>query len=230
MNQPELPAPLDDSRSPSLNDFLDEIFERELAYSPMQQSMLGRRTDQLGEWDDFSDAAEIAQIERTTQDLARLEASFDYAELAADERLSYDLFRYDAGQAIRDHEFFRHHYVVDQFNGQLSSLITLLKNNHPIASIDDAEDYLSRIEGLEEVLTEFATKLGNRAEFGVVAPAFSFPAVLTDAQSMSSGAPIDDAEIDNAVFVDFQGKIDALDIEPARREELLLRRGLRCAC
>ena len=212
-----------DAGAPSLNDFLDEVFERELVYSPMQQSMLGRQTNQLGEWDDFSDAAAVARIERIEQDLARLEANFDYALLSPDEQLSYDLFRYDADQAIRDHAFLRHHYVVDQFNGQLSSLITLLKNNHPIASVDDAENYLSRIEGLEKVLAEFATKLGDRAEFGVIAPAFSFPAVLTDARSMSSGAPIDDTENDNAVFVDFQRKIDALNLEPARSEELLLR-------
>lgn len=212
-----------DTGAASLNDFLDEVFERELAQSPMRQSVLGRQTDQLAEWDDFSDTAEIERIERAERDLARIQASFDYEALDPDQQLSYDVFRYDAEQAIRDHEFFRHHYVVDQFNGQLSSLITLLKNNHPIASIDDAENYLSRIEGLQEVLEEFATKLGDRAEFGVVAPAFSFPAVLTDARSMSSGAPIDDTENDNAVFVDFRNKIDALNIEAARREELLLR-------
>ena len=198
-------------------------FERELALSPMRQSMLGRRSEQLGEWDDLSDAAEAARVQRARRDLAKMESLFDYETLGATERLSYDLFRYDVEQAARDHEFFRHHYVVDQFNGQLSSLVTLLKNNHPIEAIADAEDYLSRIEGLQQVLGEFAAQLADRAEFGVIAPAFSFPAVLTDARSMSSGAPIDDAENDNAVFVDFRTKVDTLDIDAALREELLLR-------
>ena len=215
--------PRDERGAPSLNAFLDEVFERELGESPMRQSMLGRQTDRLGEWDDFSDAAEAARIERAADDLSRMREQFDYDLLSSAEQLSYDLFEYNTEQAIRDHEFLRHHYVVDQFNGQLSSLITLLKNNHPIASVEDAENYLARIEGLEAVLREFATKLADRADFGVVAPAFSFPAVLTDARSMSSGAPIDDTERDNAVFVDFQGKLEGLDLEDSLREELELR-------
>lgn len=220
---PDAGAPAAEAGAISLNDFLDEVFERELALSPMRQSMLGRRSEQLGEWDDLSDAAEAARVQRARRDLAKMESLFDYETLGATERLSYDLFRYDVEQAARDHEFFRHHYVVDQFNGQLSSLVTLLKNNHPIEAIADAEDYLSRIEGLQQVLGEFAAQLADRAEFGVIAPAFSFPAVLTDARSMSSGAPIDDAENDNAVFVDFRTKVDTLDIDAALREELLLR-------
>ncbi|MEE4163537.1 MAG: DUF885 domain-containing protein [Woeseiaceae bacterium] len=207
----------------SLNEFLDGVFERELAQSPIRQSMLGRKTDELGQWDDFSDAAEAARIERTRQALADMLEQFDYDTLNPQDRLSYDLFRFEAEQAIADHEFLRHHYVVDQFNGQLSELITVLQNNHPIESADDAEDYISRLENLETVLKEFAVKLGDRAGFGVVAPAFSFPAVLTDARNMSSGAPIEDTDRDNAVFTDFENKIDALELDAARREELLLR-------
>ena len=207
----------------SLNEFLDGVFERELAMSPIRQSMLGRKTDTLGQWDDFSDAAEAARIERTRQALADMLAQFDYDTLGPQDRLSYDLFRFEAEQAIVDYEFLRHHYVVDQFNGQLSGLITVLQNNHPIESADDAEDYISRLESLETVLKEFAGQIEDRADFGVVAPAFSFPAVLTDARSMSSGAPIDDTGRDNAVFTDFENKIDALELDAARREELLLR-------
>ena len=217
-------ADVDDTAAETgINDFFNEVFERELEFSPVRQSVLGRRTDQLGEWDDVSDAAAAARVLRIEQDLESIEERFDYDSLSDQDRLSYDLFRFDAEQAIANHAFRRHHYVVDQFNGQLSGLLTILQNNHPIDTVEDADDYLSRIEGLEAVLEEFATKLGDRAGFGVIAPAFSFPAVLTDARNMSSGAPIDDAARDNAVFVDFRTKIEALELEDSRRDELLLR-------
>lgn len=221
--EPETGEPSGAEATITLNEFLDGIFEREVGLSPILQSELGRKTDTLGQWDEFTDAAEAARVERSKKDLAEMIARFDYDSLDRQEQLSYDLFRFDTEQAIADHEFLRHHYVVDQFNGQLSELLTLLQNNHPIDSIADAEDYVSRLEGLETVLTQFAERLEDRAEFGVVAPAFSFPAVLTDARRMSSGAPIDDTERDNAVFIDFEAKLDALGLDDARREELLLR-------
>jgi len=206
-----------------INDFLEEVFERELAESPVRQSSLGRKTDRLGEWDDFSDEALEQRVLRAGKDLQRLRAEYDYQTLNAVDKLSYDLFEFNAERLIANREFHRHAYVVDQFNGQLTGLITVLQNNHPIATREDAEDYLSRIGGLETVLGEFVVQLRDRAEFGVIAPAFSFPAVITDATSISSGAPIDDSSRDNAVFVDFRNKVEALQLDPAAEEDLLLR-------
>lgn len=203
--------------------FFDEVFERDLAQSPIRQSALGRRTDRLGEWDDFSDAFAARQVEETRRDLARLRSQFDYGSLSARDRLSYDLFVFNAERAIRNHQFRRHAYVVDQFNGQLSGLITVLQNNHPIESPGDAEDYLSRVRGLRAVLGEFSRQLEDRAAFGVVAPSFSFPDVLTDARRISSGVPLDEGPRENAVFADFRDKVAALGLGEARAEELLTR-------
>ena len=206
-----------------LNTFLDEVFERELAERPVMQSLLGRKTDRLGEWDDVSDDAMAQRVRRAEQDLRRLEADYDYPQLTVVEKLSYDLFRFEAERLIANHAFDRHAYIVDQFNGQLTGLVTVLQNNHPIGSRKDAEDYISRLERLEHVLREFVVQLRDRADFGVVAPAFSFPAVLTDARNIASGAPIDDTPRDNAVFVDFRTKVEALQLDPAEREDLLMR-------
>ncbi|MCA1778859.1 MAG: DUF885 domain-containing protein [Xanthomonadaceae bacterium] len=118
-----------------------------------------------------------------------------------------------------NHAFRNHFYVVDQFNGQLSGLITVLKNNHPIETVQDAEDYVSRIRGLEAVLAEFTTQLEARAEAGILPPAFAFPDVIADATAMSAGAPIDDGE-PNAVYSDFSEKVAALETTASERERL----------
>ena len=137
--------------------------------------------------------------------------------------LAMTCFAFNAEREIRNFEFNRHHYIIDQFNGQLSGLITVLQNNHPIATVQDAENYISRISGLEHVLQEFVLKLRDRAAFGVIAPAFSFPDVLRDARSISSGAPIEDTQSDNALFVDFRDKVVALKLNDDSSEDLLMR-------
>ena len=57
-----------------LNTFLDSVFEREVAQSPIRQAYLGRSTDQKGQWDDFSDAYADQKIEETKGDLEQLTA------------------------------------------------------------------------------------------------------------------------------------------------------------
>ena len=204
-----------------LNAFLDAVFERRVADSPEFQSRLGRKTDRLGEWTDRSDLFAAAQVEKDEADLARLRADFDYELLGEQGKLSYDLFVFGAEQTIRDHEFRRHSYVVDQFRGQFTGLLTVLQNNHPIADVGDAEDYLSRVEGLEDVLGTMVEQLQDRAELGVIPPAFAFPAMLTDAGRINSGAPIEDALEENALYADFKAKIAALDLDEARTAALM---------
>ena len=212
-----------ESENQRINEFFEAVFEREIALSPIRQSSLGRKTDQLGQWDDFSDTFTAERIARTKNDSERLRSEFDYEALGDDARLSYDLFVLNAERDIRNFEFIRHHYIVDQFNGQLSGLITVLQNNHRIENVQDAEDYISRIARLENVLQEFTRQLQDRAAYGVIAPAFSFPDVINDARSISSGAPIEVAAHDNAVYVDFRDKVTALDLGAATTDDLLTR-------
>lgn len=211
------------SEDQRIDDFFEAVFEREISLSPIRQSSLGRKTDQLGQWDDFSDASAADRVNRTKADYERLKADFAYEALSDDARLSYDLFAFNAERAIRNFEFNRNHYIVDQFNGQLSGLITVLQNNHPIDSVQDAEDYISRIVALEKVLEQFTVLLQDRASYGVIAPAFSFADVINDARSISSGAPIEDTSHDNAVYVDFRDKVTALELGAETKDDLLMR-------
>ncbi len=208
----------DDARLVAL---LDEIFERRVAESPQRESSLGRKTERQGLWDDRTDAFAQAQVERVKADLERLRSEFDADALSADGRLSYELFEFDSERRIANHGFRDHHYVVDQFNGQLSGLLTVLQNHHRIDTAQDAADYVARIRGLEGVLGVMTEQLRQRAEAGVVAPAFSFPDVIADATAMASGAPIEPSGAPNPLWADFSEKIDALDVSSDARDQLL---------
>lgn len=215
------PASTDEqSADQRLHRFLDEVFERQVAASPMWESQLGRKTERQGQWDDFSDAAAQRRLQSRQADLARMQQQFDRDQLGAQARISYDLFAYETQRAVANHAFRDHFYVVDQFNGQLSELITLLKNNHAIDTLQDAEDYISRLRGLETVLMEFTAQFNARAASGVLPPAFAFPDVIADATAMASGAPIDDGK-DNAVFADFSAKLARLELPESDKARLL---------
>ena len=125
-------AALGASNHVNIDDFFDEVFEREVSQSPEFQTRLGRRTNQLGQWDDYSDEFAAERIAQTKADLDRLQSDFKYDALTNEQMLSYDLFVLNSERDIENFAFRRHHYVVDQFNGQLSGLITILQNNHRI--------------------------------------------------------------------------------------------------
>ena len=215
-------AALGASNHVNIDDFFDEVFEREVSQSPEFQTRLGRRTNQLGQWDDYSDEFAAERIAQTKADLERLQSDFKYDALTNEQMLSYDLFVLNSERDIENFAFRRHHYVVDQFNGQLSGLITILQNNHRIENEQDAKDYISRIRGLGYVLREYTRQLQDRASFGVIAPAFSFKDVLMDARAISSGAPIKDSTQDNIVFIDFREKLEELQLDAKQTDELLL--------
>jgi uncharacterized protein (DUF885 family) len=203
-----------------VNAFFQEFIDREIAESPMFQTTLGFKTADQGKWDDISDMAALEDIEQRKADLARLRSEYARPAMSETVQLSYDLFVYNAEQKIRNHAFRRHSYVVDQFRGQVTDMIAFLRNNHRIETVADAEDYISRIAGLEDVLREMTRQLSDRAEFGVVTPAFSFPDMITDISAIGTGAPIDSSERANALYADFTAKVEALEIAETQREDL----------
>ncbi len=118
------------SETQKMHAFMDEVYERNVAAWPEWETTLGRKTDQQGKWNDYSDAYAESQLELARQDLQYLREHFDYAGLDANGKLSYDLFVYNIEQALDDAAWRRHDYVVDQFNGQVSDRFAFLQNQH----------------------------------------------------------------------------------------------------
>jgi uncharacterized protein (DUF885 family) len=117
----------------------------------------------------------------------------------------------------------RHHYVVDQFRGQVTSKVSLLLNAHSIATIKDAEDYIARITGLQGVYAEATQQLVDRAEFGVVTPAFAYEDMINDISGLGKGAPIDESAQPHALLTDFTDKIATLNLSKSDQADLLAR-------
>jgi len=208
------------SETEKLHAYMDEVYERKVAAWPEWETQLGRLTDQQGEWNDYSDAYAMEQLDLERDELEYLRANFDYEELNDSAKLSYDLFVYNIEQDLADSAWRRHDYVVDQFRGQVSSLFALLQNQHAIKSVADAEDYISRIASLRSVFSEFARQLRDRSDFGVATPAFAYGDMIADIGSMTSGQPLRQGEADNPLLADFRDKLDKLTVGDAERQRL----------
>ena len=203
-----------------LNVFLEDAFQRELAFSPIFETQLGLKTERFGEWDDFSDAAAVARNERRQQDLQQLAETTNYDALSDAGKISYDVFEYEAGQATRDFEFRKHIYVAHHLDSDALYLPVILQNQHRIDDVAGAEAYISRLNNAELALGQLVERLAEQTSIGILAPEFSYPRILTDVDHLTQGAPFDDGP-DNSVYADFRAKVGALEIDEKTRAGLL---------
>jgi uncharacterized protein (DUF885 family) len=209
------------SETQRLHAFMDEVYERNVAAWPEWETGLGRKTDQQGEWNDYSDLYADEQLNLDRQDLQFLRDQFDYEKLDANGKLSYDLFIYNIEQGLDNATWRRHEYVVDQFQGQISSLFAFLQNEHRVDTETDADNYIERIAGMREVFEEMARQLRDRSDFGVATPAFAYEDMIADIGRMTSGFPVTDEDRENPLMSDFQGKVQKLQLGEEASTQLL---------
>ncbi|RMF08410.1 MAG: DUF885 family protein, partial [Alphaproteobacteria bacterium] len=162
------------TESERLNAFFEEVFDRDLARSPMSQTYLGIKDD-YDKWDDISEVRRDEDIELVRHDLERLRTEFDPAKLDEEANLSYRIFELTAERTLAADRWRHHDYPVNQMFGWQSEIPAFLINMHQVADKSDAEAYIARLNGVKAVMVQVIAGLRLRADQGVVAPAFTFP-------------------------------------------------------
>ena len=215
------PAVNPEKENERLAAFLDEIFERDVDANPMFQASLGRKTEDYGRWNDFSE--EYAQFEnqQTAADLERLHAEFDYDLLNESAKTSYRIFEYNKERDLRNFEWRFHSYVISPMNDIASNLPTFLQNIHKIDTRQDALDYISRLNGIPEVMQQIVDALRRGEAIGVIPPMMVYPKVLPGAQNILQGAPIEESAEDGVLLADFRSKLDAIELDQEEKDILL---------
>ncbi|RXS41536.1 DUF885 domain-containing protein [Idiomarina sp. 29L] len=206
------------TESEKANKLFEDIFMENVMRSPMYQSYLGIKDDQ-DKWDDISEAQAEEDLALTKKHLEQVKA-IDESKLNEQTRISWMLMKQKLENEIADFKWRHHNYPVNQMFGLHSSVASLLINQHRISSVDDAQDYISRLNGLPELFEQLAENLELRAEKGIIAPKFVYPYVISDSKNIITGAPFDDGEA-SALWGDFTGKLDKLEIDESQREQLL---------
>ena len=201
--------------------YFEELFERDVSQNPEFQAYLGRKTEDYGRWDDYSDEYAQTQNLQTVTDLERLHTEFDYDALSETSKMSYRIFEYNQQRSLRNFKWRFHNYAVSPMNDISSDLPTFLQNIHKIETSKDAEDYISRLAGVQTVMQQIVEQLRQGESLGVIPPKMVYPKVLPGAQNMLKGAPFEEIAQDSVLLADFRGKVESLGLDSEDTEILL---------
>jgi uncharacterized protein (DUF885 family) len=205
------------------NAFFDRVYDRAVDRSPMQQTMLGLKKD-YGKWNDISDEFAQQELEITKQVLDSLHMLFKPEQLDEQTRISYTLFEEECKQSIDMFKWRFHDYPVNQMGGMHAEVPAFLINMHTVSNKKEAEDYISRLNGIGPLFDQLLVNLKKREELNIIPPAFVFPLVLQDCRNIIGGQPFEKGNGVNPLLEDFNTKISALkDIDEASKKDLTTR-------
>ena len=192
---------------------IDTLFDRydaaQLEMSPLTKAYRGIRDEDYGAWGDFSDRAEVREQALLQDTAAAMREGYDVAALSPQDALSYRLFDAMAKRSASLFPYRDYGYIFDQMSGAQSQLPAFLINIHAVQNADQAADYVSRIEGLGDVIDTLTAQSRERADAGVMPPDWVYPYVISDVRNLL------DAGENSAVLEDFRGKVEALDLSAA---------------
>lgn len=199
------------TESERLNAWFDDKYDERLQqFHPISLTMQGR-SKRYTDIDDMSVAAQEAELVWLQQATAEMEDSFDYAALDREAQMSWDIWQYQLEQAERAAEFRYNGFVFDQMNGNHSFLPTFLINFHAINSVADYEAFISRISETARALNQGLERAAEAANQGITLPEFALDGVISQSQSVISGAPFsDNAETDSALWAHAKTQLDNL--------------------
>ncbi|WP_192022360.1 DUF885 domain-containing protein [Shewanella sp. WPAGA9] len=207
------------TESEKANELFENIFMENVMSSPISQTYMRIKKD-YDKWGDFSEKAQDEDLARAKKHLAQLD-SIDVSKLDEQTALSYKLMKQGLEQDIADDKWRHHTYPVNQMYGSHTFIATFLINQHQVASVSDAEAYISRLNGVKLASEQLVEGLKLRAGKGIIAPKFVFPYVISDSQNIITGAPFSDTEDKSTLWADINKKVAALDAPQAKKDELL---------
>jgi len=195
------------SESEKANLFFERVFEELIARKPESLTFLGRK-ERADEWNDLSQEFSDQTLELNKKYLAEL-ATINREKLDSSTQLSYDLFKQSVEEDIEDARWRLYNYPVNQMFGKHSSVVSLLINQHQINDLQDAENYISRLEKVGPYFDQLLEGIEARTAVNIIPPKFVFPHVLRDSKNIITGAPFDDGQ-PSTLLTDFSKKIKSL--------------------
>ncbi|WP_108801791.1 DUF885 family protein [Aquimarina sp. Aq107] len=209
--------------SKKLNDWFETQFQEEVAESPMMQTYLGVKTEDYGKWDDVSSKKEVKDLDKAKRRLRYLNDSIDITKLNKATALSYRLMKEDLRNEIDDFQYRFYDYPINQMHGMQAEIPAFLINMHKIENKNDADAYISRLEGMDELFAQQSENIKIREKNGIVPPKFVFAKVLNDCRNLVTGKPFDDSNNESTLLSDFKSKIEKLEISEEAKDSLVFK-------
>lgn len=209
------PAPTKSEReqaSTSVEELFQSFYQFEIDQSPVLRSRLGY-SGQF-EWDDISPEAQEARI-AFWQSLRNQLSAIREEALGADERASYRTLLETLEFRLLMVPFEHHDYGYTQLGGWHTEVVNILTNYHPVRSIPDAQDYISRLDAIPALFKRWQENIRTAEEDGIIPPAFVYDSVEASIRAIITGAPFTSDGGDSPLWADITGKLQALNLYPS---------------
>jgi uncharacterized protein (DUF885 family) len=205
-----------------INAWFEKKYEEQLAFSPIQQTFLGRKSAEI---DDLSLAAQDRQLAWQRASVAEMKQTFDRARLSPEAQTSYDLWIYQFQQAEAAVPFRANQYVFDQMSAIHAFFPQLLIAFHRVDDAADLQAYVARIRESGRALRQLIEISKRNVVAGVRPPRFAFDFVIDESTKIVGGAPFDDSGRDSALWADLKTKVADLQkkglLDEAKAKALL---------
>jgi uncharacterized protein (DUF885 family) len=159
--------------------------------------------------------------DRTDEFFAEMKAfgeglnQYDDEDLDPDQRLSKEIAQYLVGTLI-DAEPYRYHtYPANQTFGIQSAFPSFMDSSHQVHSVEDAENYISRMGELPRKYEQYLLGLKIRESKGIIPPRFVIDRVLVEMRDF-----VDTPAKENILYTSLAKKLeeaDEIDAEQAAR-------------
>lgn len=193
-----------------LNTWLDEQYEEQLDFSPQTRSVLGEKTDN-DLLNDYSIEGIEAQMQWRRQSVATMRTEFDYDNLTEDGQLTYDMWEFGLQQAESGMPFLYHDYIFGR-GGPQTGIPSFLISFHQVDTAEDMQAYIARLQQIDRAFDQLLARAQESAARGIRPPAFDYDFAIDEISRVTAGVPfnVNDNSPNSPIWVDIQGKIDAL--------------------
>ena len=204
----------------SLPEFYEASFAALLYRSP--ETIIGQALTDLYPLDEVGLDDISARYRRDTYGMyavvLEMLRAYDTTGLSARDKLTYDFYEWHLRDAVDAQEFFYYPFVAAyNFVGEHTGTETFFTEVHPLRSVDDANDYIARLEDLPRKFDDLIEFLDLQNGAGVIEPRLTIGYSLFGVNQVA-----DAAAADVSYYTAFRDKIeDIAGLNDADRQALL---------
>lgn len=186
----------------------DEYYQFELEQSPVLRSQLG--ISGQFEWDDLSAETREQRLEFYQSLRQQLQAIPEQA-LDANTLANYRTLLERIEQDLLMMPFEQYQYAVTQLGGWHTRVVEVLTNYHPISNLDEARDYITRLNAIPALFNRLRENLRSAEDNGIIAPKFAYDAAIANINHILTGEPFSNPGV-SPILADFRSKLNNLGL------------------
>ena len=167
----------------------------------------------LDDVDPANDKALFAKLTKFRQGLMQ----YQDADLDENQQLSKDIAIYLLDMLDEFEKYQYHNYPANQMFGIQSAFPSFMESSHQVNTLEDANNYLSRLGEVKRKYTQHLIGLEKRESLGIIPPRFVIDRVLDEMRSF-----VATPSTENILYTSLQSKLDKADSFSAEDKQTIL--------